>query len=201
MGKKQHKVSLQHSLAMQWSTFCPSPHGDSPSKKRKFDSGLAGCIPVVWSTDFVWPFTTDVHTEFDLDPQDFAIRLNSTEYWEPALNATTWQPKDSTTRGLESRLQSFEMLVPLHDCAKDSHKPRIGISYDMPSTRLPRDLLRQRILPTGGAAQMLVLPLADRQNGVKWLACAAQEFAPNRVHPRRTKVPMLALSWSFHPLS
>ena len=171
--EKQHKESLQYSLAMQWSTFCPSPHGDSPSAKRMFDTIFAGCIPVVLSKDFVWPFTTDVHPDFTLNPQDFSLRLNATEYWEPALEEKTCQPKDLTKRGLESYLQSIN--------ASTIAKLRQGLaqaahwySYYTPSTGLPPDLLRQNILPTGGAAHMLVQHLADRQSGMKWPACAKE---------------------------
>jgi len=52
-----------HGHAMRMSTFCPCPGGDSPGAKRVFDAVLAGCIPIILSEDFVWPFSTD--TEID----------------------------------------------------------------------------------------------------------------------------------------
>jgi hypothetical protein len=54
----KHKFK-DYSQGYRQATFCPCPGGDSPSAKRMFDALLAGCIPVVLSHDFVWPFTKE----------------------------------------------------------------------------------------------------------------------------------------------
>ncbi|KAL3921094.1 MAG: hypothetical protein SGILL_002932 [Bacillariaceae sp.] len=54
----QHKLK-NYAYGYRQSTFCPCPGGDSPSAKRMFDALLAGCIPIILSHDFVWPFTTE----------------------------------------------------------------------------------------------------------------------------------------------
>lgn len=58
------RLAAQHGLknfvhGYRHSTFCPCPGGDSPSAKRMYDALLAGCIPVILSHDFVWPFTAE----------------------------------------------------------------------------------------------------------------------------------------------
>ncbi|KAL3901436.1 MAG: hypothetical protein SGARI_006073, partial [Bacillariaceae sp.] len=54
----EHKLN-NYAYGYRQSTFCPCPGGDSPSAKRMFDALLAGCIPVILSHDFVWPFTAE----------------------------------------------------------------------------------------------------------------------------------------------
>ena len=52
--------SYSFNEGLRAATFCPCPHGDSPSAKRMYDTVIAGCIPVVLSTDFVWGLTTEM---------------------------------------------------------------------------------------------------------------------------------------------
>lgn len=65
----QHKMK-NYAYGYRQSTFCPCPGGDSPSAKRMYDALLAGCIPVILSHDFVWPFTT----EFDRTSAHVPVR-------------------------------------------------------------------------------------------------------------------------------
>ncbi|KAG7364374.1 exostosin family protein [Nitzschia inconspicua] len=59
-GKFSHEHNIKnYAYGYRQSTFCPCPGGDSPSAKRMFDALLAGCIPIVLSHDFVWPFTAE----------------------------------------------------------------------------------------------------------------------------------------------
>mmetsp|Transcript_18872 Transcript_18872/g.46762 ORF Transcript_18872/g.46762 Transcript_18872/m.46762 type:complete len:360 (-) Transcript_18872:36-1115(-) len=60
-GKLANRFSRQikYQHGYRKSTFCPCPGGDSPSAKRHFDALHAGCIPVILSHDFVWPFTSE----------------------------------------------------------------------------------------------------------------------------------------------
>ncbi len=57
-ASSRHKIARQ--VQMHLSTFCPCPAGDSPSARRMNDAVVAGCIPVVLSTDYVWPLSRDV---------------------------------------------------------------------------------------------------------------------------------------------
>jgi len=66
-----------HHVGLSSATFCPAPHGDSPSAKRMYDAVISGCIPVVLSTDFVWALTTDAlgdKATSKLSPDDFSMR-------------------------------------------------------------------------------------------------------------------------------
>jgi hypothetical protein len=59
-GKLSEKHNINnYAYGYRQSTFCPCPGGDSPSAKRMFDALLAGCIPIILSHDFVWPFTAE----------------------------------------------------------------------------------------------------------------------------------------------
>jgi hypothetical protein len=83
------KLSDQHDIknyayGYRQSTFCPCPGGDSPSAKRMFDALLAGCIPIILSHDFVWPFSA----EFD--------RVASS-----VSNSTAITPSQTIERGVD----------------------------------------------------------------------------------------------------
>ncbi len=54
----KHKIT-NFAYGYRQATFCPCPGGDSPSAKRMYDALFAGCIPIILSHDFVWPFTTE----------------------------------------------------------------------------------------------------------------------------------------------
>ena len=111
---KQNKLNINYVNGYRQATFCPAPGGDSPSAKRNFDVLLAGCVPVVLSKDYVWPFTA----EFDrsntigdasnnvnvngitpntqrsitrLNPKDFSIRLQSVDHQDPKYDPKTCQ--------------------------------------------------------------------------------------------------------------
>ena len=106
---KKHQISNNYASAYRQATFCPAPGGDSPSAKRNFDALIAGCIPVVLSKDYVWPFTS----EFDrsamngdnsdvnggsnsssgniavLNPYDFSITLQAADYQDAKFDPQT----------------------------------------------------------------------------------------------------------------
>ena len=89
-------------------TFCPCPGGDSPSAKRMFDALHAGCIPIILSEDFVWPWTKEFDTikEEDegtndqpssssslslLDPNNYSIRVTAKDFDQPKRDSATCQ--------------------------------------------------------------------------------------------------------------
>ena len=91
LGSNSDGISF--SIGMRMAIFCPCPAGDSPSAKRMYDAVLSGCIPVVLSHDFVWPFSTDLsmksgrpslHTTNPqhpvLKPETFAIHLDAQRF-------------------------------------------------------------------------------------------------------------------------
>ena len=85
--------NISFPVGMRMVTFCPCPAGDSPSAKRMYDAVLAGCIPVVLSHNFLWPFSTDLSIKAGrpssvttnpqypvLKPETFAIHLDAQSF-------------------------------------------------------------------------------------------------------------------------
>ena len=126
---KQSKLNINYVNGYRQATFCPAPGGDSPSAKRNFDVLLAGCVPVVLSKDYVWPFTA----EFDrsdtigdtsnnvnvngitpnnqrsitsLNPKDFSIRLQSIDHQDPKYDPKTCQLLQKVNSTEPHQLQS-----------------------------------------------------------------------------------------------
>jgi Exostosin family len=177
--------NYSQALSMRLATFCPCPGGDSPSAKRMFDAVLSGCIPVILSHDFVWPFSNEILSDSDslvpvLNPNDFAIRLNARDYMRPSLNNQTCQPLNSKRRGLESLLQSISPVEIQRLQRNIEHVATTHYSWYRPRADLPANPLWHRVLPDGGLAHMLVASLAERAGGVRWPACEAELQQPNR---------------------
>jgi hypothetical protein len=154
--------------AYRQSTFCPCPGGDSPSAKRMFDALFAGCIPVILSHDFVWPFTTEILAKGSqsilLNPTDFSIRVHSAEYM---LNDPCGSDRNRT-------LQAYMERIP----AAEIERLRQGVrraaqvyAYYQQREELPDNPLRENTLPDGGATQALVGALAERASGKMWPEC------------------------------
>jgi len=158
------------STAMRVVTFCPCPGGDSPSAKRHFDALIAGCIPIILSEDFVWPFTTEFDAGLQLDPSEFSLRLNANDYNQPLLDPTTCQPVDPAKPGLQALLES----IPASEVARLREGVlKAGALYSWYANRpdLPVNPLRDEILPDGGTAHFVVQALAERAAGQRWPAC------------------------------
>lgn len=186
-GKWISRQKMNYSFGYRQATFCPCPGGDSPSAKRMFDVLHGGCIPVVLSHDFVWPFSN----EFDvisissqdpgltttvrnpaklLDPNDFSIRLNAADYSTPRHDKKCNVAADASDHGLQSL---FETISPAEIQRLREGGARASDMYAYYARRksLPDNPLQEGILPDGGAAQALVGALAERVNGALWLAC------------------------------
>jgi hypothetical protein len=186
----QQQLTEDYRLGMRLATFCPCPGGDTASAKRMFDAVLAGCIPVILSHDFVWPLSdeieaeptihstsvgnaqTSTHTHTTLRPFDFSIRLPAQEYWERKYTEKC-QLSNASDISLFERLEKVprDEIERLRQGLK---RAAAQYSYYPPSSLtspLVENPLRDDILPTGGAAQALVVALEERSGGIKWPAC------------------------------
>ena len=157
-----------------------------------FDALISGCIPVILSHDFVWPFskefdriaaapdtTTTNIPLFDngkdsgkvavLSPDDYSIRLKVTDHQDNKFDGKTCA-KVSNEKDLQSVLDaiSFEQIKKLKQGVE-----RAGYAYSYYQRRpdLPNNPMREGILPDGGAAQILVRALEERAEGKLWPAC------------------------------
>ena len=192
-------VLLPYTIGYRKAIFCPCPGGDSPSAKRFFDAVHAGCIPIVLSHDFVWPPFFSENEAFlgTNNPQEFSIRLNAQAYARPkynhqcdlvgdatllSFNETTKAPpnisKRKATTTIAQDLQSY--LKTISNEKIQLLQIGVGIASDhyayyKRDKNLPDNLLRDRVLPNGGAAHTLVGKLSERALGVLWPACQHEE--------------------------
>ena len=184
-----------YTIGYRKATFCPCPGGDSPSAKRFFDAVHAGCIPVVLSHDFVWPsfFSENVPFLGTNSPQDFSILLNAQDYTRPkynhrcnlindtallslshnetteasSVNVSKRKPITTIAQDLQSYLKTIsnekiQLLQNGVDIASEHY------AYYKHDKYLPNNPLRERVLPSGGAAHTLV---GKRALGVLWPSC------------------------------
>jgi hypothetical protein len=175
-----HKEQSRRPVHGMWlSTFCPAPGGDSPSAKRMFDAVTMGCIPIVLSHDFVWPFTTEFDPGLELESSAFSLRMNASDFETPVVDYKTCQPRNPVQLGMLQRIEQVSL--------KDIQKLRQGVvqagnmySWYKKDGSIPDNPLRERILPNGGAAHMLVHELEKRALGVRWPACQ-EEYERKRL--------------------
>lgn len=188
MVKKYKKFLKNYAHGYRQATFCPCPGGDSPSAKRNFDAVLAGCIPIILSEDFVWPFTA----EFDrsssknkngnsltaLNPDDFSIRLRAESHENSKFDSPkTCNPismdGEQENQGNTSLQSVLEAISPDEIIRLRRGVTRAAEAYSYYKERpdLPDNPLQDGVLPDGGAAQMLVRALEERASGALWDAC------------------------------
>jgi hypothetical protein len=179
------KLSKYATHGMRQATFCPCPGGDSPSAKRMFDALLAGCIPVILSVDFVWPYTKEFDPLISLDPNEFSVKLLAADYEEIKLDETTCLAKNNTQPGLQAWMDSIS-VPEIQRLRKGVEKARDLYGYYKPRNdgSLPDNPLREGVLPDGGAAHALVNALADRAGGTRWPACEEELKLPRGEDPK-----------------
>jgi len=182
---KRRSERYEHSMRL--STFCPAPCGDSPSAKRMFDACLAECIPVVISEDFVWPFTKSFDPSFELDGSDFSLRYPGRDFEEARLESSTCRLWDKSKPSLEARLETIPQLE-ISRLRQGLKRASELYSWYKPNPRLGTNPLRERILPDGGAAHMLVRELEKRAGGVRWPACQEELKLPRGKEPEEFKI-------------
>jgi hypothetical protein len=116
----QHNIK-NYAYGYRQSTFCPCPGGDSPSAKRMFDALLAGCIPIILSHDFVWPFTAEFDRSALLAPNSTAKTQT-----QPILNvfdqAAIWDNDNTSSSSAVAVLHpddySIRLVAREHNEAK-----------------------------------------------------------------------------------
>ena len=163
--------------AFRHATFCPCPGGDTPNSKRYFDALMAGCIPLILSKDFVWPYSSDIPGAAELvQESDISIRLDTADFTpatdeKESCEAIEMKTSTSSKMTIQSYLEesiSSEEIVRLQN---NLAKAATVYSYYQPSPDLPDHPLKERVLPNGPAAHALVSALADRAFGNRWHAC------------------------------
>jgi hypothetical protein len=184
--QSQKSLAGRYAVGMLLTTFCPAPGGDSPSAKRMFDALIAGCIPVILSQDFVWPSTKEFDPLLQLDPVDFSIRLNATDYDTPLLDGKTCQPIDKNRPGLQAYLKAVSP-AEIERLRRGVAKAGKLYSWYAESDQLPKNPLREGVLPNGGTAHFVVQALAQRVEGKRWPACEEEMKQPHGPDPRQFK--------------
>jgi hypothetical protein len=167
------RTPTTYPLGMRMATFCPCPGGDTASAKRMFDAVLAGCIPIILSHDFVWPLSDEFEPEMLIKVSDFALRWNASNFVVRKFD-NQCRPSVANTNYALPSVQELLEAIP----ASEIRRLRRGLrhaqqaySYYKPRKGFPRNPLRDRVLPDGGASQALVAALAKRAGGVRWHAC------------------------------
>jgi hypothetical protein len=184
---KQHKLN-DYALSYRQATFCPCPGGDSPSAKRMFDALHAGCIPIVLSEDYVWPYTSEFDTVGNqsdsilLNPKDFSIRLESLDYDEARHNESCHYIAENQMDDLQSFMETIseEEILRLRQGAQ---KATDTYAYYKRRADLPDNPLREGVLPDGGASHALIGALAERAKGKLWPACKQELELPRGERP------------------
>jgi hypothetical protein len=182
-------------IGMRLATFCPCPGGDSPSAKRMYDAILAGCIPIILSEDFVWPFVSMEHNFTShqapkaLNPSDFALHVDARQFLEPSYYISKFPNRTKVCHRKKSDEQQYkslaeyvrqtvseEQIALLQEGVLEAAK---AYSFFDASTTSMNNPLQEGILPSGGAAKWIVSELEHRaaMGGDYWIACQEEKDA------------------------
>jgi hypothetical protein len=176
LGKQ---ISLQ--VQKHLSKFCPCPAGDSPSARRMNDAVVAGCIPVVLSTDYVWPLSTDVDPTSNINPSTFSVRLNFSDFGRPMFDGERCQRVDGNLT-----LEEYLETIPSSEIRRLQEGMRkVAPQFEYYQRRNMSDTpLSDRLLPDGGAAHALVRELSKRAVENRWAQCQEELKLPQVQEPR-----------------
>lgn len=184
--QKAGKGADRFHIAMRFATFCPCPGGDSPGAKRMFDAILAGCIPIVMSEDFVWPFSRETDGRNPRTPSDYSLRWNSTDWEDRRLDDECKRVPLANDGGFREAMEGIS-LGEIQRLRRGLKKAANFYAYYRTEKKLPNNPLQARILPEGGAAHEIVKALAERASGQRWAACEAEimNFTRGRNEPKQ----------------
>ena len=121
-----------------------------------------------------------------LDPYDFSIRLNASDYDAELLDQKTCRPLNETKPGLQAYLESIspaELMRLRRGVAKAG---KLFAWYAI-SDQLPQNPLKEGILPDGGTAHFVVQALAERAAGKRWNSCKLELTLPRGPDPSQFK--------------
>jgi hypothetical protein len=170
-SSRAFKGKIPYHHGMRLATFCPCPGGDSPSAKRMFDTINAGCIPVILSHDFVWPYTSEADPSITIDPSRFSLRWNKADF-EVSKYGDQCILKDDATPTIEQRFEmiSVDEIANLRESMKKmswlySFWDKKGYPQ---ASEFP---LIDGVFPGGGASIAIVKLLGDRAGGSRWPEC------------------------------
>ena len=74
--------------------------------RRMFDSVNAGCIPVILSHDYVWPYTREADPSISVDPTLFSLRWNTSDFMEAKLD-NQCVSKDKASPTFQSKIEEI----------------------------------------------------------------------------------------------
>jgi hypothetical protein len=174
-------------IGMRSATFCPCPGGDSPSAKRMFDAVNAGCIPIILSHDYVWPFTKEADPSIPVDPSLFGYRWNATNFMDDK-HGNNCELKENVKPTLQAEIEKIsgeEIATLRHGLKEASYLYSYWSTKDYSGSDYP---LRDDILPDGGASRALIKLLGRRAGGSMWGECKVElEGRDERKDARRFK--------------
>ncbi len=169
-SSKAFPGKVSYHQGMRASTFCPCPGGDSPSAKRMFDSINSGCIPVILSYDYVWPFTNEADPTIPLNASSFSIRWDTADFWYAKHNdqcELISNAKPSFQAKIET-ISKDEIAKLRRGTKKASFLYSFWNRDGYEGSEYP---LIDGIFPDGGASLALVKMLSLRAGGSHWPQC------------------------------
>jgi len=144
-----------------------------------FDAVLMGCIPIVLSKDFVWPYTTEFDSALGVDPNRFSLRWNATDFETEKYHSIICSTKLKGVETIQSMLERITS-AEIERLRKGLNEYSHLFSYwkNDAVEDDPDNLLAEGVLPEGGAAHALVEALGERMYGQRWDDCEEELRIP-----------------------
>ncbi len=170
-------LKMPYHYGMRVSTFCPCPGGDSPSAKRMFDAVNAGCIPVILSYDYVWPFTKEADPAIPIDPASFSLRFNTADFRDAkhGSNCKLIDESENAKPSVQGAIEKIDAsdIAQLREGMKEASS-KLYSYWSKEGYGGSEYPLRDGIFPNGGASIALVKLLGERAGGSRWPECKVE---------------------------